>query len=109
VKQPIRQKYVVEKAVLEVNLWKLVVFLFLDTLRYYPRYKIHLYRTKVIIRRLFVTGTFCYYFCTASFRANQNKEILDQILTFATGASLQLHSYYSSNTTNDATSMHKAK
>jgi hypothetical protein len=83
--------------VLEVNLWKLMVFLFRDTLRYYLRYKIHLliYRTKVIIRRLFVTATFCSSFSTASFRANQNEEILDQILTFATGATLQLHSYYS--------------
>jgi hypothetical protein len=79
---------VVEKAVLEVNLWKLMVFLFRDTLRYYLRYKIHLliYRTKVIIRRLFVTATFCSSFSAASFRANQNEEILDQILTFATGA-----------------------
>ncbi len=57
-----------------------------------------MYRTKVIIRRLFVTATFCSSFSTASFRANQNEEILDQILTFATGATLQLHSYYSSNT-----------
>ncbi len=45
-----------------------------------------MYRTKVIIRRLFVTATFCSYFTTASFRANKNEEILDQILTFATGA-----------------------
>ncbi len=48
-----------------------------------------MYRTKVIIRRLFVTATFCSSFSTASFRANQNEEILDQILTFAAGALLR--------------------
>jgi hypothetical protein len=37
----------VEKAVLEVNLSKLMVFLFRDTLRHSLRYQIHLYRTKV--------------------------------------------------------------